>query len=118
MERMTIRWVCVGLGGLILMAAACRDSEPSPQHNRDLGTEGQYLLPTSPREVGTELPGNRGIEIPDRNELEAYDANRNAGEDADAQDESEQAGKGVLSDFFSKLRRGPGGGADQETAED
>lgn len=109
MVRSTIRWIWLGATCAIFVSAGCREREPLPRHNRNLGTEGQYLLPTLPSEVGTELAGNRGIEIPDRSEAAAIARTAEAAAAEDAPVGAE--GKGVISSLLRRLRGAAGAGA-------
>lgn len=123
MVRSTIRWIWLGATCAIFVSAGCREREPLPCHNRNLGTEGQYLLPTLPSEVGTELAGNRGIEIPDRSEAAAIarTAEAAAAEDTPVGGDVGGEGKGVISSLLRRLggaaaTEAPPAGAGEEPA--
>ena len=117
MVRLAIRWIWLGATCAIFASAGCREHEPLPRHNRNLGTEGQYLLPTTSEDVGGELAGNRGVEILDRRDAAAFSrtAEADAADDAPVEGDAAGEGKGVISSFLRRLTGAAG--ADAPTTE-
>ena len=100
MNRAKVRWVWVGVSCLIFASAACRDREPSPRHNRNLGTAEKPLMPTPTVDAGPSLP-DRTVEIPDRsNPAAVAQANAAAG----SGDAAGPSTGGVISSFLDRLR--------------
>ena|GEM_PF-5722769 len=118
MMRLAIRWIWLGATCAIFASAGCREHEPLPRHNRNLGTEGQYLLPTTSEDVGGELAGNRGVEIPDRRDAAAVSrtAEADAADDAPMEGDAAGEGKGVISSFLHRLTGASATGAGEEPA--
>ncbi|MFH0981021.1 MAG: hypothetical protein V2A79_05730 [Planctomycetota bacterium] len=119
MDRSANRWIGVGLSCVIWMSAACREREPAPPHNRNLGGEGQYLLPTPAFDVGKELAGNRRVDIPERTKArdivrpgKAGGAKKPGAEGAApagrAPGEKGKGKKGPISGLLDRLRGGQG----------
>jgi hypothetical protein len=121
MKGPTIRWLGAGLVSLIIVSAACREKQPPPPHNRNLGEGERYLLPTPPVEAGPELSGNRRIEIIDRSEARAVEPTGEPESDtqAEAAAPAEAASAGRISGFVRWLRGSTDeGSADAGAAEE
>ena len=54
----------------VTFTTACRQGEPEPRYNRNLGQDDVYLLPTPPLDWGPPLPAQGRVEIPDRQAAE------------------------------------------------
>jgi len=111
MQLTRIHRIWLGLCCLMVASAACREQEPTPRHNRNLGGEGRYLLPTGSEDVGSALAGNRGLEIPEFGELGGLDRQPDMGtaDGAAAGQPAPREGKGAISGFLSRLRGAAGG---------
>ncbi|MCK4660150.1 MAG: hypothetical protein KAV82_11565 [Phycisphaerae bacterium] len=97
MLRLQFRWIWMGAACLIIVSAACREREPVPCHNRDLGSQERHLLPTPPPQAGEKLTGTGRVEIPRGSEV---------GE-TDSPDDTlieEDSRKGAISSFVGWLR--------------
>jgi hypothetical protein len=123
MVRARFRGIGMGLMVLIGVAGACREREPSPPYNRNLGGEGEYLLPIPSPDVGPELSGNRGVKIPDRSEAAQIkprtEQQPDQGTEAGAVEKAPTSGpggkkdKGAISGFLGRLR-GEGHGTEDK----
>ena len=105
MVRSRFHWAWLGACSLLVLSAACREREPVPPHNRNLGDGDQYLLPTPLADPGEPLKGNRNVEIPDRSAAAEIRSQADAATEAHAADTApDEEGKGAISSFLSRLR--------------